>query len=188
MKDILGILTVLLTIIGHVPYIIDTYKGKTKPHLLTWGLASIVVIIAFFGQLAKGSGSGAWGTGVTGLIVVIITLLAIKKGTKDVKVIDKVLFGAAILALIPWYLTKDPTLSVIIATMIDAFAFFPTLRKTISDSTSETLFTYALNILRHGISIFAIQQYNTATLIYPIYLLVLNVAMTYVILKPRKTA
>ncbi len=187
MKELLGIVTIGLSIVGHTPYIIDTWRGKTRPHLFTWLTWSIVVTLAFFGQWIKGGGAGAWGTGVTGAMTVIIVILALKQGTKDVTKLDKVFFVGALIAIVPWYVTKDPTVSVVMVSIIDACAFAPTIRKTIKDPGSETLATYALNIIRHILTIFAIANYNLATVLYPSYLLVMNLIITVVMLRPRRT-
>ncbi|KKP67163.1 MAG: hypothetical protein UR68_C0013G0033 [Candidatus Roizmanbacteria bacterium GW2011_GWA2_35_19] len=185
MKESLGIITIILSVIGHTPYIVDTIRGKTKPHLFTWLTWSIIVTLAFFGQWISGGGAGSWGTGVTGAIVIIIAILAFRKGTKDVTRLDKVFFIGSIISIIPWYITKNPIFSIILVTLIDALAFVPTIRKTINNPASETLFTYLLNILRHGLSLFALGRFNFTTALYPIYLLVMNLLMTIIIYYPK---
>lgn len=185
-KELIGIITILLSIIGHAPYIIDTWKGKTKPHLFTWVTWSIIVAIAFLGQWVSGGGAGSWGTGVTGAMVVIIALLAIRKGTKDIARSDKIFFAAALIGIIPWIITKDPTLSIIVISVIDFCAYVPTIRKTINDPGSETLITYLLNLVRHPLSLFAISQYNLATVLYPAYLSAMSLIIVVIILRGRK--
>ncbi len=184
MKETLGFVTIILSIVGHVPYIIDTVRGKTKPHIFTWIIWSIITLLAFLGQWSKGGGAGSWGTGITGVMAICITLFAIKKGVKDITLSDKVFFVGALLAIIPWYLTKDPTISVIIAAIIDVSAFIPTIRKTIKHPKSETFATYSLNIIRHILSIIALERYNLATVFYPVYLLCMNLIITTIIIRP----
>lgn len=183
MKETIGLIAVFLSIIGHLPYITDILKGKTKPHIFTWIVWAVVTIIAFVGQWQKGGGAGAWTTAVTGLITILIAILAIRNGSKEITKADKISFTIALLSIIPWYFTKDPTISIIIITLIDVFAFFPTVRKTIHDPTSETLFTYALNIFRHGLSVLALANYNLATYLYPVALLLMNAVMTGIIVR-----
>lgn len=183
MKETLGLIAVALTIIGHLPYITDIFKGKTRPHIFTWVVWAIVTVLAFIGQWQKGGGAGSWTTGVTGVITIFIAILAVRNGSKDITRTDKICFIAALISIIPWYLTKDPTLSIIIITLIDVFAFIPTVRKTIKNAGTETLFTYALNILRHGLSVVALANYNIATYLYPIALLIMNLVMTFIILR-----
>lgn len=184
MKETLGFVTIILSIIGHTPYIIDTIRGKTKPHVFTWTIWSIITLLAFLGQWVKGGGAGSWGTGITGVMAILITLFAIKKGARDITLSDKIFFIGALLAIIPWYLTKDPTISVIIAATIDFSAFVPTIRKTINNPKSETLATYSINIVRHILSFIALENYNLVTLLYPAYLLSMNLVMTTIILRP----
>ncbi len=185
MKESLGLITIILSIVGHTPYILDTYRKKTKPHVFTWIIWSVVTLVAFFGQFAKGGAAGSWGTGVTGLMAIIITVLSLRNKRMDITTSDKIFFGTAIVAILIWFLTKDPTISVMIATFIDACAFLPTIRKTLKKPQSETFATYSLNILRHSLSLFALGSYNIATVLYPAYLLVMNTAMTFIMMRPK---
>jgi hypothetical protein len=186
MKETLGLVAVALSIIGHAPYIVDVVRKKTKPHIFTWIVWSVVTILAFFGQWASGGGAGSWTTAVSGVIAILIMVLALSRGTKDISTLDKVFFIAALLAIVPWYLTKDPTFSVVIITVIDVFAFLPTLRKTFRDPSSETFVTYALNVVRHGLSIFALGAYNLATVLYPAALMIMNVSLVVAMMWPRR--
>ncbi len=63
--------------------------------------------------------------------------------------------------------------------------FIPTIRKTINSPESETFATYSLNIFRHSLSLVALGQYNLATVLYPAYLLIMNVIITTVMVKPK---
>jgi uncharacterized protein with PQ loop repeat len=36
MKEVIGIIAVIFTFVGYIPYIMDTIKGKTKPHIYSW--------------------------------------------------------------------------------------------------------------------------------------------------------
>lgn len=186
MKELIGLITVILAFAGHTPYVIDTYRKKTTPHIFTWLIWSFVSSIAFLGQVAKGGGPGSWSTGVTTVVIILVTLLTLRNKKTDITLSDKILFGFALVAIIPWYFTKDPTLSVIIATIIDACAFIPTIRKTLRNPKSETFTTYALNILRHTLSLVALSKYNVATVLYPAYLLCMNSLMTYIMLSAKK--
>ncbi|MBZ5661993.1 MAG: hypothetical protein LAO08_16455 [Acidobacteriia bacterium] len=74
---------------------------------------------------------------------------------------------AALLGTIPWILTRDPTIAVIIAVGIDLTAFLPTLRKTWDYPSTETPILYASNVLRHILALFALQAHNIATALPP---------------------
>jgi hypothetical protein len=181
MKEIIGIIAVILAVIGVIPYFLDILKGKTKPHLFSWILWTATTFLVFFGQVQKGGGAGTWNTGVVGILSLFITLLTVKKGTKNITRFDKIMFAFGIFSIIPWLLTKDPTLSVVILTGINVSAGLLTIRKTVKNPGTESLILYITNILRHTLSIFAISNYNLATYIFPSALLAVNFVMVFVI-------
>ena len=95
MKETLGIVSVIIGLVGFVPYVRDILSKKTKPHLYTYLIWSIVTIVAFVGQYISGGGPGSWSTGVTGLLTIVILGLTFRYGTKDVTRFDGIfLIGA----------------------------------------------------------------------------------------------
>ncbi len=184
MKEILGFTTIILAITGLIPYFLDILKGKTKPHLYSWILWTVTSILVFVGQIQKGAGAGAWNTGIVGCLSLFITVLTFKKGAKDITKSDKLMFAIALLSIIPWLLTKDPTLSIIILTGINLSAVVLTMRKTLKHPGSESLILYSTNIIRHFLAIIALSNYNLATYIFPSSLFIANILMVFTILKP----
>jgi hypothetical protein len=185
-KEIIGAITVILLFVGIIPYIIDIFKGITKPHVLTWLIWSVVTIAAFIAQWQQGGGAGSWTTTAAGLATIFITILSFFKGSKDIAKSDVIIFIAALLSLIPWYFTHNPTLSAILITIIDALGFLPTIRKTFHDPSSETLISYIVHTIRHSLSIFALSNYNIATYFYPLILAIMNLIIIGEIIYRRK--
>lgn len=186
MKELLGAAAALLAIAQAIPYIIDIFRGKTKPHLYTYFIWSVVTALAFAGQYVAGGGPGSWTTGIMAIITIGVLLLCFKYGTEDITLFDGVFLVAALVAIIPWWITKDPMLSVILATIIDVLAFFPTIRKTYNEPSSETLISYISNLIRHPLSIAALSVYSITTVIYPAALFVMNLILVLVIMTGRK--
>ncbi len=169
-----------------VPYLLDAAKGKTKPHFISWLIWSIVTMIAFFGQWAKGGGPGSWMTGATGLINIAIALIAFKNGTKNITLHENILFICSLCAIALWVFVKEPILSVLVVITIDASACFFTIKKTLKDPKSETLILFYTNIVKNLLAIIALQQYNLTTIIFPIYQLLSNSALIYaIIMRPQ---
>ena len=167
----------LLALVGNIPYLRDVVKGKVKPHPYTWLVWSIVSCVVFFGQIAKGAGMGAIPTAVSEMFTVIIFLFSIKYGFKNPPRTDKYFLALALLGLIPWIITKDPTLSVIIVVSIDLIAFIPTLRKTYCYPKTEAPLLYGTNVLRHSLALGALGSYNIATMLHSITMIVTNSIM-----------
>lgn len=185
-KELLGLAAALLAVAGSVPYVRDIFKGATKPHVFTFLIWSIVTTLAFLGQWAAGGGPGAWTTGIMAVLSICVLILSFKYGTKDITRFDLLCLIGALGAIIPWWLTSDPTISIVLATFIDVLAFFPTIRKTFFAPTSETLISYVLNIPRHGLAILALTQLSVATYIYPAAGLLMNIVLVSVIIGRRR--
>lgn len=189
MKITIAIIAALLAIVGNVPYLRDIIKGRVQPHPYTWLVWSLVSCIIFFGQVAKGAGVGAIPTAASEVFTIIIFFFSLKYGFKNIRKIDTVFFIIALLGIIPWILTKDPTVSVIIAVGIDLVAFIPTMRKTWARPETETPILYSMNVLRHILMLFSLQAYNIATTLHSIVMITTNTFMTMIIFKffSRKT-
>jgi hypothetical protein len=187
MKELIGGITVVLAFVGLIPYIIDIFKGKTQPHIFTWVVWAMVTLLAFFAQWMSGGGAGSWTTGVTGLLTIFIAIISIKKGSRDITTSDVAIFVVALIALVPWMMSKDPTISVIILTAVDALAFIPTIRKTIKAPGSETFSSYVIHFCRHSLSIFALSSYTIATCLYPGVVALCNLLIVVIILRSRLT-
>lgn len=188
MKEIMVFVAVILAIVGNVPYLRDVMTNKIQPHPYTWLVWSIVSAVTFFGQVVKGGGIGSIPTGIAELFTIVIFLFSLRYGFRDIEKRDTYFLIAALLGLIPWALTKDPTLSVVTVVSIDVVAFVPTLRKTWHRPKGETSILYAMNVLRHVLTLFSLQAYNVATTLHSIAMIIMNSLMTLFILIRKKAA
>jgi len=179
------ILASVLAIIGNVPYINDVLRGKVRPHPYTWVVGAIVSTIVFLGQTQAGAGLGAIPTFVSALFAGIIFLLSLKFGFKNITRGDKIAFFVALAALIPWLITKDPTLSIVIAVGIDVVSFIPTLRKTFYNPETEQPLLFLMNVSRHILMLCALNAYNLATVLHSVVMILLNLTMLVLIYKDR---
>lgn len=185
-KEYIALFASILAIIGNVPYLLDIFHKRVKPHPYTWFIWTIVSGVIFFGQVAKGAGVGAIPTGASEIFTLIIFIYSLQYGFKNIVRTDTYFLIAALLGLIPWIITKDPTISVIIVVSIDLVAFIPTLRKTYLHPETETPLLYSMNALRHFIALFSLQAYNIATTLHSITMIIVNSIMTGLIVRKRK--
>lgn len=168
MKNLIGVIAVLLTFVGYVPYLKDTIRGKTKPHAYSWFIWGFVTLIAYTLQVSENAGAGSLVTLAAAIVSFVIFGLGMKLGNKDITRSDTVFFILALLSLVIWVFAKQPVVSVIFVSLIDILGFIPTIRKSWNQPFTETLFTYLLNTFRHGLSIFALANYSIVTWFYPV--------------------
>jgi hypothetical protein len=185
-KEVLGISAVAVALIGYGPYVRDVLRNKTKPHAMSWLLWGLLAGIAFLGQVAGHAGPGAWVTGFTAAFSLVIFALSLVKGTRDIVLADWLSLGGAAIALGLWRLTNEPLLSVILSTVINALAFFPTLRKSFRRPREETIALYMLSGPKYVLALVSLESFSLLTTLFPLSLVLMNWLFVVVLLVQRR--
>ncbi|HVZ67643.1 MAG TPA: hypothetical protein VG917_05290 [Patescibacteria group bacterium] len=166
-KIIASFLASIIAIIAYIPYLIDMFKGKNKPHLYTWISIVMVTTIVAYIQLIGGAGIGAIPTIVGDLIDIVILFYCFRYGTKDIVEIDKVCLVISIIGVVVYVLFRTlPVFSLAIVTTAEIVSFIPTFRKTRNDPYSESLTSYYIVLIKLMLIIIALQSYNLLTVSY----------------------
>jgi hypothetical protein len=186
MFDVLVVAGFLLSFAASGIYIVSIFRGRTKPHLFTHLVWAIVTLIAFFGSLVSGGGYGAWIIGITGFFSIVITLLSLKYGTKDIQRVDMFFLVAAILSIIPWLILRDPLWTVVLATGIDFCGYMPTIRKTWKAPESEALSSWILGSVKSAVGILALGSFSITTVIFPLEIVIMNAIVVGIIVVRRR--
>ena len=168
LKEIIGMITVILGIVGYIPYLRDVLRGKTKPHVYTWFVWGLITLIIFALQISDNAGPGAWVTLVAGSISFSIFALGMRQGDKDITKSDTLFFVAALFALGLWLFAEQPVVAMILLVTVGMLGFVPTIRKSWNKPHTETISTYAINSFRHSLSVLALANYSILTSLFPI--------------------
>ena len=176
-KELFAIIGLALTLIGYSAYIYSIFKGETRPHPFSWFVWGILTAIGFLAQISDNAGPGAWVTGLSAVITFYIAYLGYMK-RQDIEITrnDWVIFVSTISAIPLWFFTETPLYSVILITVIDAGAFYPTFRKTWFRPEQELAFEHLMAALKFTFAIFALNNYSVITVLYPLSLIIMNVA------------
>ena len=167
-KEIFSAIAIALTIIAFYPYIRSILKEETKPHVFSWVIWGSTTFIVFLAQLKDGGGVGAWPIGLSGLITIVVAILAyLKKSDKTITLVDWCFFLSAMASLPVWYFTSDPLWAVVILTAVDVLGFGPTVRKAYFHPFEENLMFFSLFMARNLIVIMALEYYSLTTVLFP---------------------
>ena len=150
------------------PYFIGIYRKTIKPHVFSWFIWTLIIGIDWAAQYSKEAGPGAWCTGFSALVAFLVTIFSLKYGEKNITRSDWISFFAALTSILLWLLTKDPLWSVIIVSIINALAFYPTFRKSWHKPYEEGALLFILDGLSFGLSIFALENLNPTTYLFAV--------------------
>lgn len=184
-KVIISAIAVILTFVGYVPYINDILKKKTKPHVFTWFIASFAGYTAWALQILGGAGVGSWALFTASTACLLIFILSLRIGDKDITRSDILFLILSLVALFLWLVVKQPVWSAILINLVEVIGFIPTIRKSWNKPYSETLFTYEICVVRHGLSIFALQKFNILTAMSPVAWVITNIAISAILIVRR---
>jgi hypothetical protein len=185
-KEVLGALATAIAVYGYVPYLRDTFRGRTKPHAFSWLVWGLMTGIGFVAQVVEGGGAGTWVMGFTALACGVIFVSALFLGEKDITRLDWLCLAGAAVSILLWIITDDPLLSVILITVIDVFGCIPTFRKSYSKPYEETLVTYVLSSVKSAFGLLALQRFTVVTALYPFALVVINAAFVMLFVVRRR--
>lgn len=187
MKEALGIAAAILVFAGYIPYIRDILRGKTHPHVYSWFLWGILTIVIFGIQITHHAGFGGLVTIAAGVMCLVVLLLSLKGGKKNIAFSDNVVLVLTLVCMALWIVAKQPLLAILLACATDLLAFAPTVRKSWNKPFSETLSLYQLNTVRFGIAVIALDQYTFINIVWPAMWAVVNGLFSVVLVSRRKS-
>jgi len=185
-KIIFGFLSTILAVLSFLPYLKDIFAQKTKPHIYSWLIWSILQTTGVLAMIAGHAGWGALGLGVGSFFCIFIFFISFKYGTKDITTSDTICLVGTICAILVWVFLKDPLFSVILVTIIDFAGFIPTYRKSYVNPQSETISLYALSAVSNLLNFLAIGNYSVTTALYVTSLVITNAVCVFILVARRR--
>ena len=186
MIEILGYSSGILMMISSVPYIRDILKGKTKPERATWFIWSVLMIIAFFAQVASGGTFSTLLTVGDTIVVIVIFILSIKHGMAGWMMRDKLALVGAGISLILWYFTKNPAIALLIVIFIDFLGGWLTIVKSYENPQSETMISWFISSVAGFLGVLAVGEMNFILLAFPLYICLINLTIGLTIFFGRR--
>jgi hypothetical protein len=175
-----------MALVSYVFYFRDIWAGKTKPHAFTWLIWTSLTAIGFAAQVADNGGPGAWVTGFTAAVSIVIFVVSLFRGERNIIRSDWICLAGAGLAAGLWAVTDDALLAVILVSIIDALGFAPTFRKSFRRPYEETLIAYVLSALKFVLALFALDNFTAVTALYPASLVLMNGAFALMLVIRRR--
>lgn len=173
-KEWFGLAAAALGFANYAPLFWGIYKGKSKPHLFTYLVWSTATGVAWAAQMVEGAGPGAWAALISLVLTLMVCVLALRYGHKDITRSDWLFLVLGFGAIPVWVVTKSPFYAACIATLVDGLGYLPTFRKTWMRPHEENATQYIFANLKWICSFAAMANLNPTTLVYPVVIMGLN--------------
>lgn len=166
-----------------VPYMLSIAAGRTRPRIFSWViwtlLGGIATMAAYSGGELHSAALTAAATVETGSIVA----LGWRYGNRDFERLDAYCLVCVLAGLALWAGFDSPLLGLTAALAIDALAAIPTVRHAWRMPHEEAAIPYAMCAVASLCVLAAMPEYTLTGLLYPVYLLTVNVLVAVIIVR-----
>lgn len=180
----IGAVAGILAIVGYIPYIYNTLKGKTLPNRASWFIWTLVGGLLAFSYLAEGDQNTIWLPLAYFVGPLLVAILSLRYGYSKWTRLDTICIIAAVLSIIPWILSDNASFTLVINVLIDMFGAVPTVYKSYFEPETEDFTAWLIFFIANILQVIAIQVWNIAA-IYPIYLFFLAGSIVLFIVKDK---
>ncbi|GAB4163102.1 MAG: hypothetical protein Fur003_5870 [Candidatus Dojkabacteria bacterium] len=184
MKELFGILSIIVGFITYIIGVRSVLKGEFKPQRMTRFLYALIGLI-FFASLVVQNRGGVLLALAQAIGGVVLFILSIKFGVGGKSKSDLIVLTGALISLLMWKLTSNATLALILSIITDLIAFWPTVRKIWQSPETEEWKFYCSDILAGALSILSLKSFAFPGIIYPLYIFLINLFATSLILLRR---
>ena len=185
-RDALGILSVALAIVAAAIYIAQTLRGEVRPHPLSWFLFGILSLTGYLVQRDQGAHQGSWTLLAMTIICFTFVAASVARGERSFSRAEWAFVAAAGAVFVLYMFTRDANVAAALTTAIDALGYGPTFVRGWSRPTKDSATSFALNGVKFVPSLMAMDPIWFATSFYPATLLVLNTAVTIMLVWRRR--
>jgi hypothetical protein len=164
------------TLLAAFVYIRSMFRGGAKPNQITWLMWAVAPLIATTAALSNGVGWSVlpvFMAGFSPLLIFTASFLT-QKAYWKLSRFDYVCGILSALALLLWYVTKDPNVAIVFAIASDGLATIPTLAKAWRHPETESVWPYITGVFGASSSLAAATLWTFSEYAFPAYLLMAN--------------
>lgn len=183
MTTVLLFASAIIGLLGTYPYIRDTRRGEVRPHLVTWCIWTILAAVMTVSATWQHQTASAVLAGVGLFDCGVVLLYGWRFGNRTVNRADYFYLVGALIGIATLLVLHSPVISLVLAVIVDALAFVPTLAHAWNDPHEESQISYALSasaaLVMIGVTV--LDHNGAIGLLYPGYSVLFNGAMVAII-------
>src|SRR3989344_2934957 len=186
-KVVLGIIAGLIALSAYLVYVISIFRGGSKPNRATWWIWSFMGLILALSYQFSGASNTIWVPYVEFLGPLIIAILSLKYGEGGLNDrTDVICLIGASLSIVLWIIFKNPVVALVTNLITDSFAIVPTIKKSFLRPEGENFWAWFGTGVADSLNMFAVERFNFAILVYPIYMLLSDLIIIFILLFRKK--
>jgi hypothetical protein len=185
-RDALGILSVVMAILAAVIYVFQTLRGEVRPHPLSWFLFGILSATGYWVQRDQGANQGSWTLLAMTVICFLFVAASVARGERSFSRQEWAFVVAGGAVFVVYLFTREANIAAALTTVVDALGYGPTFLRGWTHPKKDSVTSFALNGAKFVPSLMAMDPISFATSFYPATLLVLNAAVSIMLVTRRR--
>lgn len=173
----LGILSGLLNLAGTGLYIYEVLKKRAIPERATWGIWTMLGVVAFLSQKSIGAHNSLWFVALQTVGVTIVFSMSLKYGVGGLTKNDLFITGVALLGILLWILTSQPLVALVMVVLTRGIAVSATIRKAYKEPKSEAALPWFIYACSAVLAFLSVGSRQFELLLYPTYLILADSAV-----------
>jgi len=168
---------------GVIASIREVIVGKASPNLITYAIWALAPFVAVAASLASGVTWAVWPTFMSGVgpFLVLSASFVSKKAYWKLELFDWACGTLSVLALVLWYLTKNPNIAILFAILSDGLAALPTLKKGWFHPETETIWIFVGGMVTPILGLIVAKDSSFAQIGFPLYLVTICFILVLII-------
>lgn len=186
-KETLGIIAGVIALLAYIVYIISILRGQSKPNRATWWIWAFMGLVLALSYKFSGASNTVWVPYMEFLGPLSIALLSIKYGEGGItSKTDIFCLLGAVTSVILWIVFNSPVIALVTNLAIDSFAIIPTIKKSYLRPEGEDFWAWFGTGFADTLNMFAVERFTFAILLYPIYMLVSDLIIIFILFLKKK--
>ncbi len=181
MLEYLVFVAAFATLVATYVYISSMFKGVAKPNRVSWLMWTIAPLIAAAAAVSNGVGWAALPVFMSGFspFLIFTASFVTKKAYWKLASFDYVCGALSGLALVLWYVTRNPNVAISFAIASDGLASIPTLTKAWNHPETESAWPFIVGVFNALTSFGAATMWTFSAYAFPAYLIAINIMLVF---------
>ena len=175
------------TLLATFVYVRSMFKGGAKPNRVSWLMWTIAPFIATAAAISNGVSWAALPIFMSGFspFLIFTASFVLKKAHWKLASFDYVCGVLSGLALVLWYVTKDPNVAIAFSIASDGLASIPTLKKAWNYPETELAWPFIVGVFNSSTSLLVSTTWTFSANAFPAYLIVINILLFFSVYKKK---
>ena len=165
---------VLFALLGSGASSFQVLRSHHRANLVTWGLWTVIPIIAFVAEITQGVGVLSFATLIVGLgpAAIFFAELARGKGDFHLQLLDILCLGLSGTAILLWLILGKGDVAILVSILADFLAAIPTGLKIWHNPRGESYWVYLGSLVNSCIALVVVSAWGIAQAGFPLCILV----------------